>query len=155
MLPTRSSITARPRGFTLLELILVMSVMLMLVGIGVGSFALLEQEDPLQGHVDALNKLSRQAMQDAVMKHQSMQIVFDRDGFSLGGGQSHQHGRDVKVFIKRWMSRQWQKAEGEVWHFGEQGICEPLAVRLEMSEADGDPSVREVKFHALTGALTR
>ena len=93
MSPSSLRPAASPRGFTLLELILVMSLMAMLVGIGVASFASLERKEPLQEHVDALAKMSRQALRDAVMKHQGIQIAFEREGFSLGGAGGHQHGR--------------------------------------------------------------
>ncbi len=131
-----------------------MSLMAMLVGIGVASFASLERKEPLQEHVDALAKMSRQALRDAVMKHQGIQIAFEREGFSLGGAGGHQHGRDLKVYIKRWMSKQWQKAEGQLWFFGEQGICEPLSVKFEQIDSQGEVISREVKFHPLTAALS-
>ena len=58
------------------------------------------------------------------------------------------NGKEIKVFLKRWGSRSWEKAEGKVWRFGEQGICEPLMVRFENREG-----FSELKFHPLTGGV--
>jgi len=142
-------------GFTLLELILVMSVMLMVIGIGVGSFAYFEQVDPLEEPEQRLGQMAKHALNIAVLQHRGMIIGFDKESFGVIGGApeglgSYSHGKVIKVFIKRWGGKGWEKAEGQIWRFGEQGICEPLMVRFE-----NEDGFREVKFHALTGGIVR
>jgi hypothetical protein len=143
-------------AFTLLELILVMSVMVMVIGVGVGSFAYFDQVDPLDEPAQRLGQMSKYAMNTAVIQHRGMTIGFDKDSFGVLGADSgemgsYSHGKAVKVFIKRWGGKGWEKAEGQTWRFGEQGICEPIIVRLENSEG----GYRDVKFHALTGGVTQ
>lgn len=140
-------------AFTLLEVILVMSVMMLVIGIGVGSFAYFEQEDPLEEPAQRLGQMSKHAMNTAVLQHRGMMIAFDKESFGVLGASaeglgSYNHGKEIKVFLKRWGSRSWEKAEGKVWRFGEQGICEPLMVRFENREG-----FRELKFHPLTGGV--
>lgn len=151
-----TTITSKSRAaFTLLELILVMSVMMLVIGIGVGSFAYFDDVDPFDKPTQALSQMSKQALNTAVIQHRGMMIGFDKESFGvIGGGVgdmgTYTHGKEIKVLIRRWGGKGWEKAEGQVWRFGEQGICEPLMVRFE--NADG---FREVKFHALTGGVTR
>ena len=81
-----------------------------------------------------------------------MAIAFDKEGFALVGsseaGASHYDvPADMKVLIHRLGGKGWEKAEGHIWQFGAQGICEPVKIRFE----DGDDSF-EVSFHPLTGA---
>ncbi|MES2594973.1 MAG: hypothetical protein V4662_06550 [Verrucomicrobiota bacterium] len=151
-----TSITRSARAaFTLLEVILVMSVMLLVIGVGVGSFAYFEAEDPLEKPAQTLGQMSKYAMNTAVIQHRGMMIGFDKESFGVLGGApgdlgTYSHGKQIKVFVRRWGGKGWEKAEGQIWRFGEQGICEPLMVRFE--NADG---FRDVKFHALTGGITR
>jgi type II secretory pathway pseudopilin PulG len=142
-------------AFTLLELILVMSVMVLVLGVGVGSFAYFDQVDPLEEPAQQLGQMSKYAMNTAVIQHRSMTIAFDKENFgvvgaSAGGMGNYSHGKSIKVFIKRWGGKGWEKAEGQIWRFGEQGICEPITVRFEEAQS----GFREVKFHALTGGVT-
>lgn len=153
------NLTSIPRStraaFTLLEVILVMSVMVLVIGVGVGSFAYFDQEDPLEKPAQALGQMSKLAMNTAVIQHRGMMIGFEKESFGVLGADagelgSYSHGKEIKVFIKRWGAKGWDKAEGQLWRFGEQGICEPIVVRFE--NKDG---FRDVKFHPLTGGITR
>ncbi|MCA1962368.1 MAG: hypothetical protein LDL31_00310 [Prosthecobacter sp.] len=142
-------------AFTLLEVILVMGVMMLVIGVGAGSFAYFEMEDPLEAPAQKLGQMSKFALNTAVLQHRSMMIGFDKTGFGILGQASgaiprFTHGKEMRILIHRWGGRGWEPAEGQIWHFGEQGICEPLMVRFETAEGS-----REVKFQALTGAIVR
>lgn len=142
-------------AFTLLEVILVMGVMMLVIGVGAGSFAYFEMEDPLEEPVQKLGQMSKLALNTAVLQHRGMMIGFDKESFGIvgeGGGTlaRYSHGKQVRVLIRRWQGKGWEPAEGQVWHFGEQGICEPVVIRFENAEG-----FREVKFHALTGGITQ
>lgn len=154
MTPRRPQRPARA-AFTLLEVILVMGVMLLVIGVGAGSFAYFEMEDPLEAPAQRLGQMSKHALNTAVLQHRGMMIGFDKAGFGiLGQGAGaiprFTHGKELRILIRRWGDRDWSPAEGQVWNFGEQGICEPLVVRFENAEG-----FREVKFQALTGAIVR
>lgn len=97
-------------AFTLLELILVMSVMVLVIGVGVGSFAYFDQVDPLEEPAQQLGQMSKYAMNTAVIQHRGMTIGFDKESFgvlgaSSGGMGSYSHGKNIKVFIKRWVAK--------------------------------------------------
>lgn len=144
---------ARPRrqGFTLLEMVMVMSVMVLIMAIGFTSFSVFDQEDPLDKPAQQLVQMSKFALQSAVLQHRGMTIAFDEEGFGVPGAGAGPGARQtlpagMKLFIHRLGGKGWEKAEGHRWPFGEQGICEPVRVRFETAT-----TAREIAFHPLTG----
>lgn len=138
-------------GFTLLELVVVMSIMMLVIGLGFGSFAMLDDRDPFAEPAQELTQMSRFAINAAVLQHRTLNIVFDKEGFGILGASSPEGSRftvpkGMKVFILRMGGKNWEKAEGHTWQFGEQGICEPIKIRFESKEG-----IRDLAFHPLTG----
>lgn len=141
----------RRHGFTLMELIVVMSIMMLIIGIGFGSFAYFDQEDPFEKPAQRLTTMSKYALNTAVLQHRGMTIRFDKNSFTVLGaevpdGSQYQLPKGMKVLIKHMGGKGWEDAEGQFWHFGEQGICEPLRVRFESKDG-----IRDLVFHPLTG----
>jgi prepilin-type N-terminal cleavage/methylation domain-containing protein len=139
-------------GFTMLEIIVVMSIMVLIIGIGFASFSFMDDEDPFQKPAQKLTEMSKFAIQAAVLQHRSLTIAFDKKGFGLLGitmpdGSYYSVPTGMKVFILRMGARDWEKAEGHAWRFGEQGICEPIKIRFETQTGN-----RDLAFHPLTGA---
>lgn len=145
-LPRRSA-----SGFTLLELIVVMSIMLLIIGLGFTSFAVFDDEDPFEKPAQKLTQMSKFAIGVAVLQHRTMTIAFDKEGFGILGATGSEGAhfvvpKGMKISIHRMGGKGWEKAEGHFWPFGEQGICEPIKVRFE--SVDG---IRDLAFHPLTG----
>lgn len=137
----------------MLEIVVVMSIMIVIMGIGFASFAMMDDDDPFEKTAQKLVQMSKYAHQSAVLQHRRMIIGFDEEGFGVLGESAGDHARqalpqDMKVFILRYGAKNWEKAEGHLWPFGEQGICEPVKIRLETPT-----DFRELAFHPLTGAL--
>lgn len=135
----------------MLEIVVVMSIMVLIVGIGFASFTFMESEDPFEKPAQSLIEMSKFAIHAAVLQHRSMTVVFDKEGFGLLGSTVAQGARypvpkGMKVMILRHRANGWEKAEGHTWVFGEQGICEPIKIRFESTAG-----VREIAFHPLTG----
>ncbi len=83
-----------------------------------------------------------------------LMIGFNKDSFGVIGAEavgmgSFSFSKDIKISLRRWGDRDWTKAEGQIWRFGEQGICEPIKVRFE----DKLGNSREMSFHPLTGGV--
>lgn len=138
-------------GFTMLEIVVVLSIMVLVIGIGFSSFAVLDDEDPFEQPAQKLTQMSRFAIHASVLQQRAMTIAFDKKGFSLLGstvpeGAYYTVPQGMKVLIHRMGGRDWEKAEGHFWRFGEQGICEPIQVRFESTAG-----FRDLKFHPLTG----
>lgn len=141
-------------GFTLLEIIVVMTIMMLIVGIGYASFAFFDDEDPFEKPVQQLTQMSKFALNTAVIQHRGMIIGFGEEGFGVVGATAEGMSsffvpEGMKISIKRWGGKGWEDAEGQFWHFGEQGICDPIKVRFEIKNSGS----REIGFHALTGGL--
>jgi hypothetical protein len=145
-----------PSGSTLLELIAVMCVMLLIIGIGFASFRFLDEKDPFEEASQNLAKMSKFALNTAVIQHRGMMIGFEKQSFgvlgaSANGMSSYSLPANMKMFIKRWGGKGWEDAEGQIWKFGEHGICEPLRFKFEIKNEGSS----EVEFHPLTGAIVQ
>lgn len=151
----RLSPRAPVSGFTLLEIIVVMTIMMLIVGIGYASFSFFDDEDPFEKSAQQLTQMSKHALNTAVLQHRGMIISFGENQFGIVGDSSAGMGSytvpaEMKIQLKRWQGKDWEDAEGQIWRFGEQGICEPLKVRFEIKNVGS----REVTFHPLTGGST-
>ncbi len=138
-------------GFTMLEIVVVMSIMVMIIGIGFASFTFLENDDPFEKPAQSLTEMSKFAINASVLQHRSMSIVFDKKGFGLLGssmpeGSYYTVPESMRTLVYRMGGKSWEKAEGHVWRFGEQGICEPIKVRFQSATG-----IRDLTFHPLTG----
>jgi type II secretion system protein H len=138
-------------GFTIMEIIVVMAIVIMMLGIA--SFALRQASpDPsVREPADELIQLAKTAVRASALQGRGFAVAFDKQGFALTGADSGQRSRaavpkGMKVHIKRWGGRQWEEAEGYRWWFGAQGLCEPLEVRLAAKD-----SMIVMKFNPLTG----
>jgi prepilin-type N-terminal cleavage/methylation domain-containing protein len=140
---------SRRQGFTLLEMLAVLSLMVIVLGIGAGSFMFFDQENPFEKPSQELARMAREAHHQAVLQHQRRLIAFDKTGFGVvgeSGGAYFALPEDMKLFIHHFGGKGWEKAEGQIWPFGEQGVCEPLKVRFETAD-----DAYEMTFHPLTG----
>jgi len=136
----------------MLEIVVVMSIMVLIIGIGFASFTFLDQEDPFEKPAQSLTQMSKFAIHASVLQHRSITLFFDKEGFGMIGATSPEGSyftlpNDMKAFIYRMGGKRWEKAEGQIWRFGEQGICEPIKVRFESPRG-----TRDMTFHPLTGS---
>lgn len=137
----------------MLEIVVVLSLMTVIMGIGFASFNMLDDDDPFAKPAQELVQMAKFAHQSAVLQHRGMTLAFDKEGFGLigtteGPGSRRTWPGGMKISILRYGAKTWEKAEGHRWPFGEQGICEPIKVRLET-----ETGFRELAFHPLTGTL--
>jgi len=138
----------------MLELVVVMSIMILIIGIGFGSFAVFDDVDPFEKPAQRMTQMAKFALNAAIIQHRGLTIAFDETGFGVLGASAPDSSRfelpsDMKVLIRRWGGKGWEKAEGQTWQFGQQGICEPVKIRFETKEGS-----REMTFHPLTGSPT-
>lgn len=143
---------ARRAGFSMLEILVVMSIMVLIIGMGFASFTFLDSEDPFDKPAQRLTEMSKYSMHASVLQHRSMVITFEKEGFgvlggNVPGGAYYSVPEGMKVLISRLGAKRWEKAEGHFWRFGEQGICEPIKIRFESASG-----FRDLTFHPLTGA---
>lgn len=157
----RGNVHARSRrplsagGFTLLEMIIVIGLMVVLMGLAALSFASLEDNDPLTGPSDKLIRMAKQANRAAIVQGRPIVIAFDKGQFGFVGESAGEDGscpipKEMKVNYQRWNGgRKFISATGVNWVFFPTGICD--ALRFQFVTTEGTV---EVGFNPLTGSVT-
>jgi hypothetical protein len=150
-LNNRAARRLRPAGFTIMEIIVVMAIIIMMLGIAAFAIRQVSPDPSVRKPADELIRIAKIAVRASAVQGRGFAVAFDKSGFSLTGADSGQQARGsvpkgMKIHIKRWGGRDWEEAEGYRWWFGSQGLCEPLTVRLAAKD-----SVIEMKFNPLTG----
>jgi len=159
---SRHPITPRPhpshahsaRGFTLVEVIIVVVMIAVLTTIAAFSFAGFGDDQGVKGPGDELIRLAKTAVRSAAIQGRPFTIAFGEKDFALLGYEGKGGGHvdlpeGTKLSILRWGEKDWQQAAGQTWLFGANGLCDPIRVRIESGEA-----VLEMGFNALTGSPT-
>lgn len=69
----------KTRGFTLVEIMVVIAVMGLLIGIAVPSFKAFRDKAPLESSLGAVEDMCRRARAEAILKKQPMQLTINED----------------------------------------------------------------------------
>lgn len=134
--------SARIRGFTLLEIGIVLFILMMLVGIAIPMISSLIAEERLREHARALLLYARTARRLAVSENRPYEILFSEHGFLLqphlaagtGNGDvvsSHDLGKEDTYSLERWGDEEFTKPVDQTWIFQPEGICEPIRVHFQ------------------------
>lgn len=138
-------------GFTLLEMIAVMALIVMMLSIAAFATRQVAPDPSVRKPGNDLIRLAKTAVRAAAIQGRGFMLAFDKQGFALLGAEGGQNDRvnlpkGMKVFIKRWGARDWEPAEGHRWWFGMQGLCEPVSIRIAAAD-----SALMMRFNPLTG----
>lgn len=143
-------------GFTLLEMIIVLALMVVLAGMAALSFESLEEGGGVEVYGNKLARMAKRAARDAVIQGRPIIIGFEKNGFGFvneqaPGNEGHcELPKGVKVGYQRWNGgKKFVEAEGYTWVFYPTGICDALRFRFE-TPADG---AMEMGFNPLTGSV--
>jgi prepilin-type N-terminal cleavage/methylation domain-containing protein len=136
----RASQRLAPRAFTLLEVIVAMSIGLIVLGVSVLSISGVQDENRLRRQATDIEETVREALFEAVSTQRPVRLALDG---GLGG--------DGVVQVRRFGERKFREARrGEFWEFSPTGICEPIEVRVESALGE-----IELAFDPLTGMAKR
>lgn len=154
----RESLASRQRqhaGFTLLEMIVVIALMVIIAAMATLSFIGLEGESEVEKPGNELARMVKQANRAAVVQGRPFVIAFGNTefGFLDGAGGADGHvtlPKGMKVSVQRWNGgKRWNSAEGLNWTFYPSGICD--ALRFKFEHPDG---MVEMAFNPLTGSVS-
>lgn len=156
----------RARGFTILEIVIAISLMALLIALAVGSTITLSHQRLLQQPMNKVREFAKRARNLAILEQRPYQVVIMPNSvaiyslISTDGGQgvfgaaeaAQQRGRvdyyewdsDVVMSVRRWRAQEFMEPSRQVWIFERSGLCEPLAVR-----ADSEHGFIEMAFNAL------
>lgn len=129
-----------PRAFTLLEVIVAMSIGLIVLGVSVLSISGVQDENRLRRMATDIESTVREALFEAVSSQRPVRLALDG---GLGG--------DGAVLVRRFGEKKFRPARpGEFWEFSPTGVCEPVEVRV-----GGPLGEVELAFDPLTGMAKR
>lgn len=144
----------RVRGYTLLEIALVVAIIVLLIGAVIPLSSGFIREQRLRDAVRELLVLAKTARTEAMTTGRASEVVFGKRGFSLRRPGEEEPSESVK--LARGMSYQLlpfsadkpMRPDGQRWIFQPTGLCEPLSVRIMENEA-----WIEVRFDPLTAGI--
>jgi prepilin-type N-terminal cleavage/methylation domain-containing protein len=168
----------RGRGFTLLEVVIALTIIAMIMGGAVGLVTISSDEYALKKATRELEALAKRARMTAVLKQTPYALVFhdsrvemmswaralegqglvDQIALQSEGEAGQQEQRwelsfdnGMTASVRRWNSEEWLPAQGNAvhaWRFDPSGLCEPLGVMLVLEDSSA-----QMVFHPLTGAI--
>ncbi len=133
----------RQAGFTLIEVVVAMVILMVLLGLAAVSFRGLGLEQDLTREAAAIQRLAQKARLTAITDGRPIILELRRD-LVLAPGRELKLPQS-QLEIRRWGSSQWGTAAGFAWRFEPNGICEPISLRILQGKAS-----YEMTFHPLT-----
>ncbi|NNE92281.1 MAG: type II secretion system protein [Verrucomicrobiales bacterium] len=142
-------VPARSAGFSLLEIIVALAVAMLILGGAVLTITPVNDEHQIRRTGGKIETTARKALIEAGTENRTALIVVGRDCLEdeTSGAEWH-WPEDIRILIRPPGNEKWQvpSAGGYPWRFFPQGICEPLAFRIESEAAE-----MEFKIDPLTG----
>jgi prepilin-type N-terminal cleavage/methylation domain-containing protein len=147
------------KGFTLLEMCIVIFIIVLFLGISVPSLSSILAEQRLKEPAQQLQLFAKTARRQAVDEQHLFQIVLSDKEYQLNSITTDPKTGKNKVVpvlnykipagitfkVQRWNLQTLKKPENEQWFFQPSGILEPIHVRFQNNK-----SWEEFSFHPLT-----
>lgn len=150
----------RSLGFSLLEMVIVLFIIMVLAGLAIGLSRDVFGQEELRGTAREISLLAKTARLKAIEENVSYKISITPNLLSLqplqelDSDQPEESAEKVieykipeKVILKmkQWGDQDWQKIEEITWIFKPSGLCAPNSFRLERDDA-----WMEMSFNPLT-----
>lgn len=142
---------ARRQGFTLLEVVIVLAIMVLLMGIAVVSFDSVGREHDLKHPAAELERMTVEAVQRASIYERPQVVTFesgsfamryktDADGIATKADETTWERRvklpqGMKLSLRRFGASKFAQAAGQRLVIAPGGLCEPLTARFELGES--------------------
>lgn len=162
------------RGFTLLEIVIVLALAAVLMGGAVSIMVYSSSERTLRNAAGEIELLAKQARTSAILHQTSYALEFRQgivrliplaqaaadslDAMKSGDDTTPAAGKKLQAVlqdgiglqIRRWNSNDWVsivKDDADIWRFDPDGLCEPISIHLSYKD-----SWIEETFHPLTAS---
>ncbi len=135
----------RRAAFTLIEVIMAMTIILLVIGVAVLSISGVRDEDKLRRAASVIETTARQNLLQALNSQQTVRMELSAGAFGASdefNGMLQVRRVGEKVFRK--------PRRGEAWEFSPTGICEPIEVRISSPAGQ-----IEIGFDPLTACAKR
>lgn len=157
----------RRAGFTIIEIVVTLSIVALLIAMALGSTITLSHTRALEEPISKVQEFAKMARNMAILEQRpymveiqphsvSVYSLVSTEGGTAGGFGAAQaaapKGRvahfefdpDVQLTVRRWRATEFAEPSRQVWIFERSGLCEPLAVRAQSSNG-----FIEISFNAL------
>ena len=148
----------RKAGFTLIELMVGLGIVLLLLGIGMYAGKFWAEEQALHKPMDQMKMLAKMAQHRAIAEQRDWEILIRPGSFELrpkqaaseadqqfldagdkakgrsSGVESYTCPEEIRLAIRRFGEEKWQVPRPDHWVFQHTGICEPINFRVERGE---------------------
>lgn len=132
-------------GFTLVEVIVALSVAMLVIGVAALSITAVNDENKLRRSASQIELTAREALLEAVSAYHPVFLALDG---SLALSEDSEPG---VVEVRRYGEKAFRQArKGEVWEFSPTGVCEPIEIRI-MNRT----GTIELGFDPLTGCARK
>ncbi|MFM7375745.1 MAG: Tfp pilus assembly protein FimT/FimU [Chthoniobacterales bacterium] len=144
----------QPRGYTLIEIALVLAIMVMIIGAAIPLSSGFMREQRLRDVVRELLVLAKTARGEAMTTGRPTGVVFGKKGFGLlrpgeeEASETYLLPKGMAYVIRPFASEKALKPDGQTWIFQPTGLCEPVTFRVEENDA-----WMEVAFDPLTANI--
>ena len=144
----------RTGGYTLLEIALVVTIIVLLVGAVVPLSSGFVREQRLRESVRGLLVLAKTARTEAMTTGRAAEVIFGKGGFALQRAGEEEPSESVRLprgtryQLLPFGADKPLRPDGQRWIFQPTGLCEPLTVRIKEDEA-----WIEVRFDPLTAGI--
>jgi len=151
---TMRELRGLPRGYTLIEIALVLAIMVLIVGAAVPLSSGFMREQRLRDPVRELLILAKTARTEAMTTGRLTGVVFGKKGFGLlrpgaeEASDTYTLPEGMSYTLRAFGSEKAAKPDGQTWIFQPTGLCEPITFRLVEDDA-----WIEVTFDPLTANI--
>ncbi|MGI8603139.1 MAG: pilus assembly FimT family protein [Verrucomicrobiales bacterium] len=142
----------RPRGFTLIEIVVTLAIIVLLLSISVASLGSFWHSRDLELPAAKLKEFAKRARNLAILEQRPFQVEITPHGLALfsivadatqgnplAGDGGRQRGlvdrydweEEVVMTVRRWNRAEFLEPSRQVWVFERSGLCEPLTARIE------------------------
>ena len=165
---------SRSRGFTLLEIVIVLGIAAMVMGGAAGLMVYSSDERALRDVSGRIELLAKRARTTSILQQTPYALEFrlgivrmlplaqagiidkkygKKKALVESVDEDHQVNlrEDVSLSILRWNSEKWLTTGKEsihIWRFDPDGLCEPVSIRLSLNK-----SWMENSYHPLTATI--
>jgi prepilin-type N-terminal cleavage/methylation domain-containing protein len=169
--------TESPKGFTLIEIVMVLAISAIVMGGAIGLMVFSGDERTLRKASGEIELLAKRARTIAILNQTPYALEFregvvrllpfaqagmdmkkSRDAMVESEAPSENGSREValdggmELSIRHWNSIEWLKTgkkKVNVWRFDPDGLCEPISVRLELGKSWSMDT-----YHPLTATIS-